>query len=55
MNKALSVSASQQVATQVSNADSAHEIWEPLELLAEKSAGLAKWRSFAADGHVIPS
>jgi hypothetical protein len=55
MNKALSVSASQEVATHVPNADAAHEIWEPLDLLAEESAGLAKWRSFAVDGHVVPS
>ena len=55
MNKALSVSAPPEVATHVPNADSAHEIWEPLDLLAAESASLAKWRSFAVDGHVIPS
>jgi hypothetical protein len=55
MNKASSVSASQEVATYVPNADAAPEIWEPLDLLAEESAGLAKWRSFAVEGQVIPS
>jgi hypothetical protein len=55
MNTALSVSAYQEVSSHVPNADSEHEIWEPLDLLAEESAGLAKWRSFAVDGHVIPS
>jgi hypothetical protein len=55
MNKALSVSGSQEVSTHGPNADSAHEIWEPLDRLAEESAGLAKWHSFAVDGHVIPS
>jgi hypothetical protein len=55
MNAALSVSANQEVSTHVPNADSAHEIWEPLDLVAEEAAGLAKWRSFAVDGRVIPS
>lgn len=55
MNTPLYVSASQEVSTRVPNADSAHEIWEPLDLLAEESAGLAKWRSFPVDGHLIPS
>ena len=55
MNTPLYVSASQEVSTHVPNSDSAHEIWEPLDLLAEESAGLAKWRGFAVDGHVIPS
>lgn len=55
MNAALSVSACQEVSAHAPHADSAHEIWEPLDLLAEASASLAKWRSFAIDGRVIPS
>jgi hypothetical protein len=55
MNTALSISACQEVSTDNLDAASAQEIWEPLDLLAEESAGLAKWRSFAVDGHVIPS
>ncbi|MBV9130003.1 MAG: hypothetical protein JO298_06415 [Verrucomicrobia bacterium] len=55
MNAALSVSAYQEISTHVPDAESAHEIWEPLDLLAEESASLATWRSFAIDGRVIPS
>jgi hypothetical protein len=42
MNAALFVSADQEVSTHVPNADSAHEIWDSLDLLAEESAGSAK-------------
>jgi hypothetical protein len=55
MNTALSVSGYQEVSTNQPGAAFADEIWEPLDLLAEGSHGLAKWRSFAVDGHVIPS
>jgi hypothetical protein len=55
MSRAWSVSAYQEVSTNEPNAAFADEIWEPLDLLAEGSNGLAKWRSFAVDGHVIPS
>jgi hypothetical protein len=55
MNKASSVSTFQQVETPKTSAGSANGIWEPLDLLAEDSASLAKWRGFAVDGHVIPS
>jgi hypothetical protein len=55
MKTALSVSAYQEVSSHGPNAASADEIWEPLDLLAEESSGLAKWRGFAVDGHVIPS
>jgi hypothetical protein len=55
MNTALPVSAYQEVSTHGPDAVSASEIWEPLDLLAEESAALAKWRSFAVDGQVIPS
>jgi hypothetical protein len=55
MNIALSIPAGQEVSTDKPIAASAQEIWEPLDLLAEESAGLAKWRSLAVDGHVIPS
>jgi hypothetical protein len=55
MNTASSVSTFQQVETPETNAGSAHGIWEPLDLVAEESASLAKWRSFAVDGNVIPS
>jgi hypothetical protein len=55
MNRALSVSTYQEVSTDETKTDSPHEIWEPLDLLAEESASLAKWRSFALNGRVIPS
>jgi hypothetical protein len=55
MNAALYVSTDQEISTHAANADSSYEIWEPLDLLAEESASLAKWRSFAVDGRVIPS
>ena len=55
MNAALDLSTGQEISTHATRADSSYEIWEPLDLLAEESASLAKWRSFAVDGHVIPS
>jgi hypothetical protein len=55
MNRALSVPPAQEASTDRPNAASADEIWEPLDLLAEESAGLTKWRGFAVDGQVIPS
>jgi hypothetical protein len=55
MNTASSVSTFQQIETCKSNAGSTNGIWAPLDLLAEESASLAKWRSFAVDGNAIPS
>jgi murein peptide amidase A len=55
MNRASPLSAYQEVSTDELSAASAHNIWEPLDLLAEESSGLAKWRSFAVDGNVVPS
>ncbi|MBV9392186.1 MAG: hypothetical protein JOY96_09870 [Verrucomicrobia bacterium] len=37
------------------NIDDEQGIWEPLDLLAKESAGLAKWRRFDFDGRLIPS
>ena len=39
MDAALSVWASQEFSTHVPNADFAHGIWEPLDLLTEESVG----------------
>ena len=55
MNTALPVSAYQEVSTDEPDAGTAHDIWEPLDLLAEESAGLAKWRSLAVEGRAVPS
>jgi hypothetical protein len=55
MNAALAVSTDYEISTRATRADYSDEIWEPLDLLAAESASLAKWRSFALDGHLIPS
>ena len=50
-----SASTFQQVAKHESNAGSERGIWESVERLAQESASLTKWRSFAVDGHPMPS
>ena len=55
MNTALIFSADQQVPLRLSEGDPAQQIWTPLDLLAAESAGLAKWRSLAVEGRVVPS
>ena len=54
MNTALSVSACQ-LPTHLVDTDPAVQIWGPLDLLAAESPGLAKWRSLAVEGRVVPS
>lgn len=55
MNTTLSVSTGKPVPPHLADADPAQQIWNPLDLLARESAGLAKWRSLAIDGRVVPS
>jgi len=55
MNRSLSVSAHQQIPFHLADADPVDQIWSPLNLLAWESASLAKWRSLAVEGQVVPS
>jgi hypothetical protein len=55
MDTAFSVSTSHELLTHLADADPAQQIWHPLDMLAEESPGLAKWRSIAVEGRVIPS
>jgi hypothetical protein len=41
--------------THLAEVDPAEQIWNPLDMLAAESPGLAKWRSIAVDGRVVPS
>jgi hypothetical protein len=55
MNRSLSVSAIQQIPFHLADGDRVDQIWSPLNLLASESASLAKWRSLAVEGQVVPS
>ena len=55
MNRSLSVSTDQQVPPDLLMVILQEKIWSPLDLLAAESAGLAKWRSLAVEGRVVPS
>ncbi len=55
MDTALSLSNYREFPTHLSDTDPAQQIWHPLDMLAEESPGLAKWRSIAVDERVIPS
>jgi hypothetical protein len=41
--------------THLAEVDFAQQIWNPLDMLAAGSPGLARWRSIVLDGRVIPS
>jgi hypothetical protein len=55
MNRSLSVSGDKQVPPDLADPPAAEEPWFPLDLLAEESSGLAKWRGLAVNGRVVPS
>src|SRR3979411_1402902 len=55
MNTTLSLSAYSELPPHLADTDPAQQIWLPLDMLAAESPSLAKWRSFAVDGRVIPS
>ena len=55
MNRSVIFSADQQVPLRLSEGDPEQQIWTPLDLLAAEPAGLAKWRSLAVEGRVVPS
>jgi hypothetical protein len=55
MNTSLSVSPAQPVQTELAAFDPVQQIWNPLDLVAAESASLAKWRSLAVEGRVVPS
>ena len=51
----MSVSACHELPIHPADSDPAAQIWHPLDMLAAASPGLAKWRSIAVEGRVIPS
>jgi hypothetical protein len=55
MDTELSVSAYQEFRSHLTDADHAQQMWHSLDMLAEESSCLAKWRSIAVDGRVFPS
>ncbi len=55
MDTAFSISTNHEFPIHLTDADPAQQIWHPLDMLAAESPGLAKWRSIAVDGRVIPS
>jgi hypothetical protein len=55
MNRSLSASVRQQFPFHSADSDRVDQIWSPLNLLASESASLAKWRSLAVEGQVVPS
>jgi hypothetical protein len=55
VNPSLSVSSWNQFPTDLTGADPAPQIWNPLDLLAAESASLAKWRTVAVEGRAVPS
>ena len=55
MDTALSVSVCHEPPTHLVEIDPAMQIWHPLDMLAAESPGLAKWRSIAVEGRVVPS
>jgi hypothetical protein len=55
MDAALYSSALAEVPPEMSHTDSALQALQPLDALADQSRNLAKWRSVAVDGRVVPS
>jgi hypothetical protein len=55
MDAVLYSSALNEGSTHVNEVDSAGQTLQPLDALADKSPNLAKWRSVAIDGRVVPS
>jgi hypothetical protein len=55
MNCTFSASAYHELPGFPADPDPDPQIWSPLDLLAGQSAGLAKWRSLALEGHSVPS
>jgi hypothetical protein len=55
MNRLSSASIEHQSPFHLSDADPVDQIWNPLDLLLSESPNLAKWRSLAFEGRVIPS
>jgi hypothetical protein len=55
MDAALYSFASDEVTPQIYHTDSTLEAFQPLDALAGQSRNLAKWRSVAVDGRVVPS
>jgi hypothetical protein len=55
MSRTRSVSTDKPIPPHLADADPAQQIWNPLDLLATESASLAKWRSLAVEGRMVPS
>src|SRR5215469_3651384 len=55
MNTALRVSDTKESLFDLADADPSQQMWHSLDMLAAQSPSLAKWRSIAVEGRVIPN